>query len=137
VAAALRARFPEVTIQIAADGAPAALVAGGESTLHRILANLVVNACEGDGASGARWVDVRARAVDAERLVIEVDDDGPGLPAHVVDGLPGAITSTKPTGTGLGMGLVHGVVKASGGTITRHNPSGGGTRVVVELRVAP
>jgi signal transduction histidine kinase len=133
VAVALASRFPDIDVRVAAGGAPAAMVAGGEATLRRILANLVVNACEGDGRRGARRVEISARPGDGARVVIEIVDDGPGLPAHVLAAAPGTAGSTKPAGLGLGLGLVHGLVKASGGTVAWHNRDGGGARVTVEL----
>jgi signal transduction histidine kinase len=135
VVSAMTPRFPAVAITAMADGAPAVLIAGGEVTLRRILANLVVNACEGDGRHGARRVDVHARKSGA-RVAIEVVDDGPGFPGHVLATPPGHAPSTKAAGTGLGIGLVDGLVKASGGTVTWRNRDGGGAHVVVELPVA-
>jgi signal transduction histidine kinase len=135
VVAALRPRFPAVEITATADGATPALVAGGETTLRRILSNLLVNACEGDGRLRARRVEITARA-NGERVTIEIVDDGPGLPDHVARARPGEAASTKPTGIGVGIGLVHGLVTASGGSVGWNNRDGGGARVVVELPAA-
>jgi signal transduction histidine kinase len=136
VVAALAPRFPGVTI--AADAAPGrVLVSGGERALRRMVANLVANACEGDGVRAAHRVDVRVRFEAAGRVAIEVSDDGPGLPAHVLAAAPGEAVSTKPEGTGIGLGLVDGLVRASGGTLAWRNGETGGARVVVELPAAP
>jgi C4-dicarboxylate-specific signal transduction histidine kinase len=136
VLAGIRARFPQVEMTSSAVGAPVALVAGGPATLRRILLNLVVNACEGDGRSGAECVGVSARLAEGRGIAFEVIDDGPGLPAHVLSASPGEAASTKPAGAGLGIGLVAGLVKASGGRVTWSNRAGRGARVVVELRAA-
>jgi signal transduction histidine kinase len=133
---ALAPRFPEVALETDAADAPAALVAGGPATLRRILANLVVNACEGDGARRARKVAIKARRTGDARIAIEVTDDGPGLPAHVLSTPPGEAVSTKPVGIGFGIGLVDGLVRASGGTVSWQNQSGGGACVVVQLPAA-
>ncbi len=136
VVSALGPRFPAVALHAtAADGA-AAMVAGGSPTLHRILANLVVNACEGDGRRGAQRVDVVARPA-GDRVAIEVIDDGPGLPTHVLAAAPGGAPSTKASGSGFGIGLVDGLVRASGGRVAWDNRSEGGARVLVELPAAP
>jgi signal transduction histidine kinase len=136
VVAALAPRFPRVTLAAEPCDAPPALVAGGAPTLRRILANLVVNACEGDGTSGAHRVAISARRADA-LVAIAIEDDGPGLPAHVLATPPGQGVSTKPVGAGFGIGLVDGLVRASGGTVSWTNrTNGGGARVVVELPVA-
>jgi signal transduction histidine kinase len=128
----LRARFPAVDLTALAEGAPIARVAGGLPALRRILTNLVVNSCEGDGRHCARRVEVRARAVGTG-VQVEVVDDGPGLPARVLAAAPGEAASTKPVGAGLGIGLVDSLVRASGGAVTWANRETGGARVVVEL----
>jgi signal transduction histidine kinase len=135
VIATLEPRFPAVAIAAAPGDAPPVLVAGGEAILRRILANLLVNACEGDGARGPRRVEVHARP-EGGRVAIEIVDDGPGLPAHVLAVRPGEALSTKPAGNGLGLGLVDGLVRASGGSVTWSNPGAGGARVRVELAAA-
>ena len=135
VIAALAPRFPRVAIE-ADGGARSVLVAGGPQSLRRIVANLVINACEGDGRRAARRVDVRARESGAKTIAIEILDDGPGLPAHVLAVPPGEGLSTKPVGTGVGIGLVDGLVRASGGSLSWTNREGGGARVVVELPAA-
>lgn len=129
VAAALTSRFPCVHIRVDGGAVRPVLVAGGAPTLHRILANLVVNACEGDGGRGARRVEVHAREAGDGRVA----DDGPGLPAHVLSTPPGQALSTKPVGTGFGIGLVDGLVRASGGSLSWRNNEGGGARVIVEI----
>ncbi|HEY5927353.1 MAG TPA: HAMP domain-containing sensor histidine kinase [Kofleriaceae bacterium] len=134
VLAALSPRFPDVAIA-AEVTASSVLVAGGAPNLRRIVANLVVNACEGDGANAPRRVDVHARDMATGTITIEVIDDGPGLPPHVLAAPPGQAHSTKRTGFGIGLGLVDGLVRASGGTLTflEGEP---GARVVVELPAA-
>jgi signal transduction histidine kinase len=137
VVSALAARFPRVAFQASSvDLVSSALVAGGGPGLRRILANLTVNACEGDGSRGASRVELRARVSEA-RVIIEILDDGPGLPEHIVAGVAGEAPSSKPAGAGLGIGLVAGLVRASGGRIAWSNRPKGGAWVVVDLPAAP
>jgi signal transduction histidine kinase len=81
--------------------------------LRRVLANLVRNA----GEAGARLVTVTARR-DADHVVLEVADDGPGIHDEVRDRLfqPFA-TFGKSGGTGLGLAMARRVVEAHGGTL--------------------
>jgi signal transduction histidine kinase len=132
VLAHLRGRFPAVDLAASADGAPAARVAGGLPALRRILSNLVVNACEGDGKRSAQRVEVRTRATGSS-VRIEVLDDGPGLPAGVLIATPGDAASTKLAGAGLGIGMVDSLVRASGGAVTWANRESGGACVVIDL----
>ena len=136
VIAALGPRFPRVALEASVEASRPALVSGGGAGLRHILANLIVNACEGDGVRGASRVEVRAREEDA-RILIELVDDGPGLPAQVLAATPGQAASTKPAGAGLGIGLTAVRVKASRGQVSWSNRDEGGARIVVELPVAP
>lgn len=133
----LRLRFPAVTFR-ADDVAPglAVLVPGGETSLERILLNLLHNACEGDGRTGASTVSVAA-TVDPEARVVRlvVRDDGPGLPEP--PGRAARATPPKPGGTGVGLSVVRGLVEGSGGTLslTRGEPTG--TVATFTLPLAP
>ncbi len=82
--------------------------------LEQVVLNLVQNAIEALAPHGGHVV-VRARR-EPRHVWIEVEDDGPGLPADeppVFD----AFYSTKPNGTGLGLAIVHRIVTDHGGTI--------------------
>lgn len=82
--------------------------------LEQVLLNLLQNAIEALAPDGGRVV-VRARR-EPRHVWLEVEDDGPGLPADeppVFD----AFFSTKPNGTGLGLAIVHRIVTDHGGTI--------------------
>ena len=88
VVASLRSRFPGVDLSVEAAPTLVAQVAGGVPALRRILGNLLVNACEGDGQRRARHVELRAHG-DATGGHIEIVDAGPGLPAEVLGRPPG------------------------------------------------
>jgi C4-dicarboxylate-specific signal transduction histidine kinase len=135
VLAAMHTRYPAVTIASSGEVEAEVLVAGGDVTLRRIVTNLVLNACEGDGRSAAHSVRVSSRRT-GDRVALEVVDDGPGFPPHVLEATPGAAFSTKLEGTGLGIGLVDSLVRASGGSVSWRNREGGGALVAIELRAS-
>jgi signal transduction histidine kinase len=109
-------------------------VRGSRTRLTRVVANLLDNAQR--HAAGA--VTVTLRAADAT-AVLEVSDDGPGIPAddrervferfvrldHARDRDQG--------GTGLGLAIARDIVTAHGGTITAGPAAGGGARFEVRL----
>jgi len=100
----LRTEMPKSDLVLEAD-AP---------RLEQVLLNLLHNAIEAIGPSGGVVV-VRARR-EPQAVVLEVEDDGPGLPpgdAPLFD----AFFSTKANGTGLGLAIVHRIVTDHGGTI--------------------
>ncbi|KQR11891.1 cell wall metabolism sensor histidine kinase WalK [Cellulomonas sp. Leaf334] len=114
-----------------------ALVLGDDHRLRQVLANLLSNARLHTAAGTAVTVRVR-RAGD--RVVLQVADDGPGIPPALRESLfqrftRGDASRNSATGsTGLGLAIVHAVVTAHGGTITVS--SGPGTTFTVTLPAA-
>jgi CheY-like chemotaxis protein len=81
-------------------------------------------------------VTIRTRRVDRE-VVLEVEDNGPGIPedsrTHIWD--PFWTTKDEGAGTGLGLTVVHGIVADHCGTISLESTAGSGARFVVRLPV--
>jgi signal transduction histidine kinase len=105
--------------------------------LGQALLNLLLNAAEAiDPATGGA-VRVRfagaSQEMDVKQFSLEVSDDGPGIPPHVLDRIFNPFFTTKETGTGLGLAIVHRVVEAHDGTILATNGEAGGARF--EIRV--
>lgn len=122
-------RFPDVDIQVEVekDAPLRALMRGGAPTLRRVVENLVLNACEGDGEHGAEEVRIRARVEPLSgRLEVVITDDGPGFPAARLSGPTEELYTTKPQGTGLGLYTSECLLRASGGMLHRQNAPGGG-----------
>lgn len=95
------------------DVPPDLVVQADATQLSRVFVNLLRNAFE----AGARDLAVRARR-DGAATLIDVIDDGPGLPARARDNLfkPFA-ASTRRDGTGLGLAIARDVMRAHGGDI--------------------
>src|SRR5262249_9371642 len=95
-------RFPHVAIAVLAPRGGAAArapVRGGEETLRRIVENMLVNACQGDGERGAR--NVHALVTEDARVgavAIQIVDDGAGFPTHLLDQPIAAFLTTKRGG---------------------------------------
>lgn len=132
VIATVSRRFPAVRVMLEAAPDLSARVIGGAYGLERVVLNLLVNACEGDGTKAAANVAVRA-ARHGDRVLLEVVDDGPGFSSELLAAAPAARVSTKEDGSGLGLLLTSGLVEASGGRVSRHNLDERGARVAVEL----
>ncbi len=98
--------------------------------LRSILQNLVGNALDALEGRSAGHIDVRARC-EGDRVRIEVDDDGRGMPEDVDDPFLGLATS-KPQGTGLGLLMVRAIACAHEGSAHAERLEHG-TRIVVEL----
>ena len=106
--------------------------------LATVVRNLLSNACK--YAPGARQVwSVRS---DGVRARVDAHDDGPGIPAvdlpHVFERFyRGEKTrSREEGGSGLGLSIVQGVVRAQGGDVAIQSAEGAGTTVTFWLPLA-
>ena len=119
----------EKGIAFDADIAPStpANFAGDARMLRGAVANLIENAFQ----SAAGRVRLGSYAVDS-RVIIEVEDNGPGVPNEVLPKIFDPYFSTKSSGTGLGLAIARKAVEEHGGTITAENLNPG-LRVSIEL----
>ena len=106
----------QVTLSVAIAPTVGMIEADPEK-LRRVLDNLIKNALEAVEAGGQ--VMVTARAPSPARLVIEVADDGVGVPAGL--DVFRLFETTKPDGGGVGLATARALVEAHGGTLT-HTP---------------
>jgi len=133
VCAAVGVRFPLVRLVASTPTAPAwVAVRGGAVCLYRMLENLLVNGCEGDGARGATVVELEVGLLDGQ-AALEVRDDGPGFRTGQLSRAICGFETSKPSGTGLGLYTVERLANASGGSVSRANRPGGGASVVLRL----
>ena len=68
---------------------------------------------------------------------VSVSDNGPGIPTHILDKIFQPFFTTKPTGsgTGLGLSLSYDIVKAHGGKIKVETKDGEGTTFIISLPI--
>jgi two-component system nitrogen regulation sensor histidine kinase NtrY len=100
--------------------------------IKRAVLNLVDNAVEAVGGTGEVVVQTEWLP-EAHRARIVVADDGPGIAADDRDRLFVPYFSTKATGMGLGLPIVHQIVSDHGGTIRVEDNTPHGSRFVIEL----
>jgi signal transduction histidine kinase len=97
-------------------------IEGDADVLKQILVNLVKNAIEALGTNGGRVDIVNRGHVNRERqlyLELSVSDNGPGLSRDVLAHLFSPVKSTKDGAHhGLGLSIVHSLVKKLGGHIS-------------------
>jgi two-component system sensor histidine kinase HydH len=98
-----------------------------EPRMRQVIGNLVDN---GQAAGGPVTVRI---AEEGRRLVIEVADKGPGVPADERDKIFEPFFTKKTRGTGLGLAVARRVVEAHGGTISVGDAPGGGAIFRVEI----
>ena len=146
-AAAIAAQHPDcaegATLHVALPNAPI-MVLGDDDLLHRAFFNLVLNALQATRPdSNVRVTAAVASAAQVPRgvrfetgaVVIEVHDEGPGIPAEVSDRMFEPFTTTKVGGTGLGLAITHRAIEAHKG-IVLVDSGPHGTRMSVFLPLA-
>lgn len=88
--------------------------------MRQVIQNLVFNARDAIGREGGNvWI----RSHDAEtQVMIEIEDDGPGIPHDILDKIYQPFFTTKPNGTGLGLGIASRIVYEHNGVIDILSP---------------
>ncbi|WP_245682970.1 sensor histidine kinase [Archangium gephyra] len=106
--------------------------------LAQVLLNLLVNAGDALEARGREGSEVRIIGVcEGARVVLRVEDNGPGFPPHVLPRLFETFFTTKgpEKGTGLGLALSRELVEQCGGSLVAENREEGGARLRLEFPV--
>ena len=95
---------------------------GGITTLDRVLTNLLINACQGDGHRAASHVNLRLYYLPQdEGLALRVEDDGPGFAPDVLTQNFRNMVSTKNDGSGLGLYTCERLIQANRGRLSISN----------------
>ena len=129
----LAEEFEDLGADIVIEEAPRLAVPMRPNLIKRALRNLIENALK----YGSR-VRVGVRA-EGDVALVEIDDDGPGIPPHEIERMFQAFTrldesrSRDTGGAGLGLALASAIVEAHGGTLTLQNREEGGLRALVKL----
>jgi len=110
-------------------------VLADENVLSQALLNVVINAFQAVGRDNddsrvdllCRWDAAR------ERVLIEVRDNGCGIPADDLERVLEYYYTTKDTGTGLGLSITQGILQQHGGSLHLTSRVGLGTSVILAL----
>jgi signal transduction histidine kinase len=113
-------------------------VQGGEEAAADIISNLLVNALEAASAGGSVRVGIRAEEHPSPGIVLEVEDDGPGISPELQDKIFQPFFTTRPGGTGLGLAIVKRRAEEMGATVecVRATSLARGTMFTVTFRRA-
>ncbi|MCB9731719.1 MAG: MASE1 domain-containing protein [Deltaproteobacteria bacterium] len=140
-----------VALELALPGDAAVAVAADATQLRQLLLNLLTNAADATSARGGErrvrvTLSVRDTGPDAYEptrrspamqpgrfAVVEVEDDGVGMAADVVERMFEPFYTTKGTSRGLGLAATLGTVRGHRGAIAVASRPGAGTRFEVAL----
>ena len=110
-----------------------------ENQIRQIVWNLATNGLRAMRNGGRLTLGARIESGADERshdsVVLEVSDEGVGIPAEELDAIFQPFRGTFSKGTGLGLAIVHRIVSDYGGEIQVSSTPGKGTTVSVRLPV--
>lgn len=101
---------------------PEPILMGDEEQINQVLTNLVLNAAEAIDGRGSIRVTARQQGDNA---VLEVEDDGPGIPEEYRARIFDPFFTTRSGGTGLGLSICYQIVLSHNGTISVARPTDG------------
>jgi PAS domain S-box-containing protein len=112
-------------------------VVANEARLEQVVVNLLLNAAQAmpEVTTENNEVRVTVREDGDRRAVLEVHDNGVGIPPTVLPRIFDPFFSTKPVGvgTGLGLSICHGIVTSLGGQIRAYSEPGEGATFRIVL----
>jgi len=138
-------RGTEVVLDVA-EGLP--LLDGDASQLCQVFSNLLTNAFEAVNGRGRVVLRAVLEAIEQDpgfsadppkptpAIVVDVVDNGPGVPAELQDRIFNPFFTTKVTGSGLGLPIVRKIVDAHDGRLDLSSDAGRETRFRVTLPVS-
>jgi signal transduction histidine kinase len=122
------------------DYGPVPDVVANEARLGQVFLNLLLNAVQAlpEDRSETNEIHLTLRSPSPDRVVVEVRDNGMGIPPQVRGRIFEPFFTTKPVGIGTGLGLTicHGIITSLAGTLTFESEVGKGTTFRVELPAA-
>jgi len=123
------------------------MIEGDQHQLCQVFTNLIANAFEALEGKGTIAITASSGAIEpdpvfgvapelAPTIVVDVADNGPGVPPDLSDRIYDPFFTTKVKGTGLGLGIVRKIVDAHDGRIDLSSSRETGTRFRVTLPVS-
>jgi len=144
----MQRRLQILGVTVSADLPPQIAVEGFPAELRQVFTNLITNAAEAAGQGGAVAVRITPQTADAasspaleDGAIVEITDNGPGIPPQDRDRLFQPFFTTKgERGTGLGLWVSQGIIRKHAGSIDLASRTDGpahGTTARVFLAAKP
>jgi C4-dicarboxylate-specific signal transduction histidine kinase len=113
------------------------LVSGDRVQVQQVMINLIINAIEAMAGAddGPRELTIVSGIDDANDVVVEVLDTGPGLDPEKLERLFQSFYTTKPDGIGMGLPISRSIAEAHGGRLSAapNNPRGAVFRLTLPV----
>lgn len=130
-----RIRSQGVVLERAGDGQDIC-VAADRVRLEQVLINLIQNGLEALEGHGYPRFCIRVDAGEQDRVIIDVSDNGPGVPADLADEIFTPFVTGRPDGLGLGLGIARDIAREFGGELEFVRSVLGGAGFRLSLRRA-
>lgn len=113
------------------------ILQGATNQIKQVFLNLILNATDAMPEGGE--IKIHGQIVDEDKPELRIDfsDTGVGIAPEHLDKIFEPFYTTKPTGTGLGLGISHSIITSHGGRLTAESAAGKGTTVTVWLPIQP
>ena len=105
-----------------------------QAELRQVLLNVMMNGLQSMPEGGLLLIKA-SRIAGSDRMLIQVGDEGPGIPADLRQKVFDPFFTTKAGGTGLGLAICNSIVKRYNGEIWIEQTKSGGTEVKISLPV--
>ncbi|MBM4294810.1 MAG: histidine kinase [Deltaproteobacteria bacterium] len=124
-----------VKVEVKRMGALPEILADPEQ-LKEVLVNLLVNACEAMPGGGQVTISEEVIVEPGGRaVVLQVTDNGPGIPPSIQDKVFQPFYSTKEEGTGLGLSIASRIVEEHGGSLALESRENEGAAFIITLPI--
>ncbi|MBO6584955.1 MAG: cyclic nucleotide-binding domain-containing protein [Gracilimonas sp.] len=127
-------RLKYINLNLDLDDIPKTCIQVGD--LNQVWTNILLNACDALNDSGEITISTNHVAAN---IVVEISDNGPGIPEDIIHRIFEANFTTKNQGAkfglGLGLPISNEIIKRSGGNIEAENLDQGGARFKITLPV--
>lgn len=118
----MQASLDESEVELAISITPPSLeLTGDPELIEQVLINLVVNAIQANQQRRGAKVMLRARIDERSRVVLEIEDNGPGIMQEVQEKIFIPFFTTKQGGSGIGLSLSRQIMRLHRGSITLHS----------------
>lgn len=115
---ALQCQEESVPVSIEIDVEPADLLLyADEDQIGQVVFNLLKNALQALSGEGQGEIRIEAREAESGAIVVDVSDNGKGMPAEVAENVFVPFFTTKQDGSGIGLSLSRQIMRLHGGSL--------------------
>jgi signal transduction histidine kinase len=108
-------------------------VIGDRKLMRRTITNLIINGIQAVSNDKKPQIDVNLRTLGKEKVIVEVKDNGLGIPEDIGQKVFLPNFTTKNTGSGIGLALAKRGIEHANGSIWFETEEGIGTSFFVEM----